>query len=165
LKKVNTMLTTEERAMKIARLASLPALLCELVNGLSVAQLTTHYLAGEWTVAQNVHHLGDSHMNSFIRVKLILTEDHPTLRPYDQDAWALTPEANDPDLTPSLTLLTGLHARWVRLFSALDAAQWRRTGFHPENGDVLLEDILTTYAAHGEAHIDQIRRTLAAAPH
>ncbi len=158
------MLTPQERSEKIAKLAALPARLTAQVARLTADQLTTHYLAGEWTVAQYVHHLGDSHMNSFIRVKLILTEDYPTLRPYDQDAWALTPEANAADLTPSLTLLTGLHARWVRLFASLDDAQWRRKGYHPENGDVSVADILLTYAAHGEGHMDQIRRTLAAAP-
>jgi len=159
------MLLPQERMERIAKLAMLPGQLSQLVVGLSEAQLTTHFLPDEWTVAQNVHHLGDSHMNSVIRLKLILTEDHPTLRPYDQDAWALTPEANSAELTPSLTLLSGLHARWVRLFSELEESQWQRTGYHPENGDVSVEDLLITYAAHGEGHLDQIRRTLAAAPH
>ena len=158
------MLSPAERGGLIGKLAMLPGELSQLVMTLTPEQLTTHYLPDEWTVAQNVHHLGDSHMNSVIRLKLILTEDHPTLRPYDQDAWALTPEANSPDLTPSLTLLTGLHARWVQLFSSLSEDQWQRTGFHPENGDVSVEDLLVSYAAHGEGHLDQIRRTLAAAP-
>ena len=158
------MLSPQERTERIATLAALPERLSQLVAGLTVAQLTTHYLPDEWTVEQNVHHLGDSHMNSVIRLKLILTEDHPTLRPYDQDAWALTPEANAAEMTPSLALLAGLHARWVRLFSELSESQWQRTGFHPENGNVSVEDLLITYAAHGEGHLDQIRQTLAAAP-
>src|SRR5581483_12505877 len=105
------MLTPERRGKLIDTIRVLPERLAARVRGLSDEQLTTHFLAHEWTVAQNVHHLGDSHMNSFIRLKLILTEDHPTLRPYDQDEWAKTPEANSPDIEISLRLLAGLHAR------------------------------------------------------
>lgn len=156
------MLTPEQRRELIDKIRVLPEQLATGVRGLSDAQLTTHFLAHEWTVAQNVHHLGDSHMNSFIRLKLILSEDHPTLRPYDQDEWAKTAEANSPDVEISLRLLAGLHARWVMLFEGLDDAQWARTGFHPENGDVSAEDLLQIYAAHGEGHLGQIARTLAA---
>jgi DinB superfamily len=113
-------------------------------------------------VAQNVHHLADSHMNSFIRMRLILTEDRPTLKPYDQDLWAALADSGTTALEESLTLLHGLHARWVRLFESLDEADWRRSGLHPENGEVTLEDILRIYAAHGQGHIDQISRALAA---
>src|SRR5690349_12874839 len=147
------MLTPERRRELIDKIRVLPEQLAARVRDLSAEQLTTHFLAHEWTVAQNVHHLGDSHMNSFIRLKLILTEDHPTLRPYNQDDWAATAEANSPDIEISLRLLAGLHARWVTLFESLSEAQWARTGFHPENGDMSVEDILGVYAAHGEGHI------------
>jgi hypothetical protein len=150
--------------MWIAQIRSLPEELAVLTMGLSSEQLTSAFLAGEWSVAQNVHHLADSHMHSFIRLKLILAEEQPTLRPYDQDVWATTPEANLPDLRASLMLLRGLHARWADLFAGLDEAQWQRTGFHPEQGAVSVEKILRSYAAHGVAHLEQIRRTLAAAP-
>jgi hypothetical protein len=163
-KQEKTMLTPERRRELIDTIRVLPERLAARVRGLSDEQLTTHFLAQEWTVAQNVHHLGDSHMNSFIRLKLILTEEHPTLRPYDQDEWAKTPEANSPDIEISLRLLAGLHARWVMLFEGLSEADWQRTGYHPENGDMSVEDILQVYAAHGEGHIDQINRTLAAQP-
>ncbi len=146
----------------IEQIRSLPDELAALTRGLSSEQLTTCFLAGEWSVAQNVHHVADSHMNSYIRMKLILAEEQPTLRPYDQDVWATTPEANLPDLSASLTLLRGLHARWANLFERLEETQWLRTGYHPEHGAVSVEDILRSYAAHGEGHLDQIRRTLAA---
>jgi hypothetical protein len=134
-----------------------------VVCDLTPEQLTTRYLASEWTVAQNVHHLADSHMNSYIRLKLMLTEDHPTLKPYDQDAWALSADANNPAIETSLQLLRGLHARWVTLFESLGEDDWLRAGRHPETGEVTAEDQLRIYAAHGEGHIDQIKRTLAAA--
>jgi hypothetical protein len=148
----------------IERIRRLPEQLDDLTSGLSPEQLTTHFLDGEWSVAQNVHHLADSHMNSYIRLKLILTEENPTIRPYDQDLWALTPEANSPDLSASMTLLRGLHHRWSALFEALDDAQWQRRGFHPESGVITPVSLVTDYADHGEGHLDQIRRTLAAQP-
>jgi hypothetical protein len=155
-------MTSAERKGLIDKIKRLPAQLELLVGGLSYDQLHTHYLPAEWTVAQNVHHLADSHMNSFIRIKLILTEEHPTLRPYDQDAWALTADYQHTPITESLTLLRGLHSRWAVLFDKLSEEQWRRSGFHPDNGEVTVEGLLRSYAAHGEGHLDQITRTLAA---
>lgn len=155
-------MTPQERLKLIDKIRHLPAHVEELVIGLSVPELTTHFIAHEWTVAQNVHHLADSHMNSYIRCKLILTEENPTLKPYDQDAWAALPDAQSADLATSLTLLKQLHTRWVTFWETLPEDAWRRTGFHPENGTVTLEDQLRSYAAHGEGHIDQIMRTLAA---
>jgi uncharacterized damage-inducible protein DinB len=141
----------------------LPRQVAEFVAPLSGEQLTTQYLDGEWSVAQNVHHLADSHMNSYIRLKLILTEERPTVRPYDQDAWAMTPEANSPDLSASLQLLAALHRRWAELFDSLNDDQWLRVGIHPVSGEITPETLLESYAKHGEAHLDQMGRTLAAA--
>lgn len=155
-------MTAQERLLLIDKIRHLPAQLEELVIGLSVPQLTTHFLANEWTVAQNVHHLADSHMNSYIRCKLILTEEQPPLKPYDQDAWAGLPDAQSAELATSLTLLKHLHARWVTFWETLPEEAWGRTGFHPENGPMSLAEILRSYAAHGAAHLDQITRTLAA---
>ena len=98
-------MTTQERQQDIDKIRRLPGQIEALVSGLSAAQLTTHFLASEWTVAQNVHHLADSHMNSYIRCKLILTEEKPPLKPYDQDAWANLPDAQSADLSASLLLL------------------------------------------------------------
>lgn len=152
-----------EREKLITAIDRLPEQLAALVGGLSTRELTTPFLAGEWTVAQNVHHLVDSHANSIIRCKLILTEENPTLKPYDQDAWAALPDASGPDVEVSLAILRGLHTRWVRFWRGLPPEAWGRTGFHPENGPLSLDSILRAYADHGEAHLDQIRRTLAAA--
>lgn len=148
----------------IERVRALPERLERAVAGLSAEQLTTHYLAGEWTVAQNVHHLADSHMNAYIRSRLILTEENPTLKPYDQDRWAELPDARQADLTTSLALLRAIHARWVSFWEALDEGAWERVGYHPADGVVTLGGILRSYADHGEAHLDQIGRTLAAKP-
>ena len=156
------MFTEAQRREMIEEIRVLPARLRERVSRLTDAQLTTHFLAGEWTVAQNVHHLADSHMNSFIRIRLILTEERPTLKPYDQDLWAELADSGTAALEESLSILDGLHRRWVRLFESLDEADWRRVGLHPENGEVTIEDTLRIYAAHGQGHIDQISRALAA---
>jgi hypothetical protein len=153
---------TPERERQIAAIEALPAQLEELVAGLSPDELTTPYLAGEWSVAQNVHHLVDSHMNSYVRCKLILTEERPPLKPYDQDAWAALPDGSEADIAVSLAILRGLHQRWARFWRTLPPDAWAREGLHPENGPMSLAAILASYAAHGEGHLDQIGRTLAA---
>jgi len=152
-----------ERQGLIAKIRALPDSLEALVGGLSAEQLSTAYLAGEWTVAQNVHHLADAHANSYVRCKLVLTEDNPTFKPFDHDAWADLPDARDPDVGASLRLLQALHGRWARFWESLPDEAWARAGFHPESGPMSLDDLLRIYAAHGEGHLDQIRRTLAAA--
>ncbi len=151
-----------DRQALIEKIRILPDQIAALVGGLTEEQLTTPYLCGEWTVAQNVHHLVDSHVNSYIRFKLILTEDYPTLGDYDQDAWATLPDASSAQVEYSLIILRGLHERWVKLLQSLDASQWSRAGVHPANGEVTIDSLLVTYAGHGEAHIDQIQRTLGA---
>lgn len=153
---------TTQIADAIERIRRLPVQIERLVADLTVAQLTTHFLEDEWTVAQNVHHLADSHMNSYIRCKLILTEEEPDLTPYDQDRWAALPDARDADVATSLDLLHALHGRWTTFWRTLEPDAWARAGFHPENGHMRLDAILLSYADHGEAHIDQITRTLAA---
>jgi hypothetical protein len=157
-----TSLTSEERAELTQKIRILPSQVAAFVQELTADQLVAQPIDREWSIAQNVHHLADSHLNSFVRLKLILTEDHPTLKPYDQDAWADLPDSNNSDLSTSLALLRGLHARWVLLFENLSQAQWARTGFHPDAGDVTPVDLLRTYADHGEGHLDQMARALAA---
>ena len=156
------MTPTDERAGLIAELRRLPEQVADLVAGLSDRQLTTAFLDGEWTVAQNVHHLVDSHSNSYIRCKLIATEERPTLRPYDQDAWAALPDGSEADLAVSLAILRALHERWARFWERLPADDWGRVGLHPESGEMTLDSILSSYVDHGAGHLDQIRRTLAA---
>jgi hypothetical protein len=155
-------LTEQQRHELIEKIRVFPSQLRARVEGLTDEQLTTHFLEHEWTVAQNVHHLADSHMNSYVRTRLILTEERPPLKPYDQDRWAELADSGTIALEESLSILEGLHRRWVRLFQSLGEVEWRRAGLHPEIGEVTLDDILQIYAAHGEGHIDQINRTLAA---
>jgi hypothetical protein len=153
---------SEEKTAQIAKLAMLPDQIEALVADLPAQQLTTHYLPDEWTVAQNVHHLADSHMNSYIRCKLMTTEEHPMLRSYDQDRWADLPDASTADLTASLALLRSLHERWVVFWEGLSDEEWQRTGQFTSGNTITLEKQLDLYVWHGEAHIDQITRTLAA---
>ena len=152
--------STREEA--IEKIHSLPQQVEELVSGLSPQELTAKTLPNEWTVAQNVHHIADSHINSYVRCKLIATEENPTLKPYDEDAWALLSDGSSADLSDSLALLKALHARWVRFWENLPDDVWQRTGQHPQSGAVTLARQLELYVEHGEAHLEQIRRTLAA---
>lgn len=156
------MLTQDQRRNCIDKIRGLPSQVKDLVNGLSDEQLTTKSLATEWTIAQIAHHLADSHMNSFIRLKLLLTEDHPPLKPYDQEAWATMADEVGLPIQPSLMLLQGLHQRWVTVFESLSEAEWHRTAYHPEIGDITADDLLRIYAAHGEDHLNQMKRVLAA---
>ena len=149
----------EEAIEKIRRL---PHQVDELISGLSPQELTAKTLPNEWTVAQNVHHLADSHINSYVRCKLMATEENPTLKPYDEGAWALLSDGSSADLSDSLVLLKALHARWVRFWQNLPEEAWQRTGSHPQSGAVTLARQLELYVEHGEAHLEQIRRTLAA---
>ncbi len=151
----------------ILKLRTLPQQIDNLTKDLSKADLATVYMfkddgSPEWTVAQNVHHLADSHMNSYIGFKMLLSENHPTILAYDEDAWATHPESKSADIAASLTLLQSLHERWAMMFENLSGDQWKRTGHHPTGGDFSLEDQFKSYVQHGEDHVDQIRRTLAA---
>lgn len=155
-------LTPDQRHAYIATLRSFPDHLEALVAGLSAQQLTARPLANEWSVAQNVHHLMDSHMNAYIRTKLILAEDNPTIKPYDQEIWAEQPDAVAADIAPSLAGVRALHKRWVQLFESLTDAQWVRMGTHPEVGVISPDWLVQHYDEHCRAHIDQITRTKAA---
>jgi hypothetical protein len=154
----------DQRDAFIEKIQRLPEQVAALVAGLSDEQMTTPFIEEEWTVAQNVHHLCDSHMNSYIRCKLIFTETVPPLKPYDQDGWAALPDASGADVSTSLVLLAGLHNRWVAFWQHLPEDAWSRTGLHPESGLVTLADQLRLYAEHGEGHLLQIGNTLAAQP-
>ena len=152
--------TPEKRAGWIRDLADAPRLLRAATAGLTPAQLDTPYRDGGWTARQVVHHVADSHMNSFIRMKLALTEDVPTIKPYDQDAWVTLADVKGMDIGLSLSLLDGLHARMVALLSSLSAADFGRTFMHPENGPTTLDRNLQIYAWHGNhhaAHITSLR--------
>ena len=133
-----------------------------LVEGLDEAQLTTHFLEGEWNVAQNVHHLADTHMSVFLRLKMALTEDRPTIPSFDQDKWAVTPEAGGVPIESSLALLDGLQERWAALAETLSDDQLARSVVSPLYGEASIGDMLRAYSQHGRNHLDQIRECLAA---
>jgi hypothetical protein len=137
------------------QIAGAPARMRAAVTGLTDAQLDTPYRPGGWTVRQVVHHVPDSHMNSYTRFRLALTEDSPTIKPYDEARWAELADARLP-VEPSLTLLESLHARWVPLLRSLSAADWKRTFRHPELGLVSLENNAALYAWHGRHHVAHI---------
>lgn len=143
------------RADQLATLRRLPAELGEAASGLSDAQLDTPYREGGWTIRQVVHHLADSHANSYIRVKLALTEDAPTIKPYDEAAWALLPDSRMP-VEVSLPFIEAIHARLVALYESLDEAAWNRTFVHPERGSVTLANNLALYAWHSRHHLAHI---------
>ena len=146
----------------IHQLAVFPTQLQAVVTRIDHQALVATPILGEWSIAQNVHHLADSHSTAFARCRLILTEQNPPLKPYDQDAWAALADSRNPDIGPSLLILQGLHQRWAAFFAQLDDTAWERTGQHAEAGAMTLASILHGYVAHGHAHIAQIERTLAA---
>jgi hypothetical protein len=155
------MSTSEARATLLARLDSLPALLEQQVAGLTLAQLTAHPLEGEWSVAQIVHHIADSHLQGYLRTKLILTEEQPAFKLYSQPAWGATADATSGAIVDSLAILRGVHERWMTLLLSLSEESWARTGIHPERDEPMsLDALLRVYGNHGQAHREQIRRVL-----
>ena len=156
-------MSQSERRELIDMISAFPNQIKLMVGVLAKDQLTYRYIESEWTVAQNVHHLADAHMNAYIRTKLILSEDYPTLKPYHQEVWAEFFDATDKDVKISLDLIDALHQRWVKLFESLDPDDFLRTGYHPElDADISVDDLLFTYAHHGQGHIVQVNETLAA---
>jgi hypothetical protein len=148
--------TEEQRKQSIDEIAQAPALLRAAIDGLSPAQLDTPYRPEGWTVRQVVHHVPDSHLNSYIRFKLALTEDEPTIKPYDEDRWARLADTPSTPIEVSLTMLESLHDRWVRLLRSLGPEDWKRTFRHPERGVMTLERNLALYAWHGRHHTAHI---------
>jgi uncharacterized damage-inducible protein DinB len=156
-------ITPEQREEWIAVLASAPARLADAVAGLSPEQLDSPYRDGGWTVRQVVHHVPDSHMNSYVRFMWALSEDTPTIKAYDEVAWAEVADARTAPIEPSLALLERLHGRWVLLLRSLTESQWQREFVHPEGGRIDLATNLGAYAWHGRhhtAHITSLRERM-----
>ena len=152
--------TAHERGELIAQIAACPARLRAAVDGLDDAQLDTPYREGGWTVRQVVHHVADSHMNAYVRFKLGVTENNPTIKPYDEKTWAETVDGRTAPLEVSLPVIEGVHKRWVQFLRSLDDAALARTIHHPERGPMTLTDLLQLYAWHGRhhtAHITNLR--------
>jgi uncharacterized damage-inducible protein DinB len=151
-----TTLTADERRTMIEDIAAAPALLRKAVHDLEDEQLDTPYRDGGWTVRQVVHHLGDSHLNAYIRLKLALTEDEPTIKPYDEAAWATLGDSVSTPITVSVTLLESLHERWMHVFRAMSAADFARTFRHPDHGAVTLDWLVAMYSWHSRHHVGHI---------
>ncbi len=148
--------TTSKRAENIASLKSLPSELRAATQNLTDEQLDIPYREGGWTIRQIVHHLADSHMNSFIRFKLALTEDNPTIKAYDQDAWAAGEDATF-SIESSLQILDGLHTRLVTVLQHMTPEDYSRTLFHPEMKKKLPLDFMAAlYGWHSRHHLTQI---------
>ena len=144
-------------------LAKLPSDMQTAVRGLSPEQLDTPYRPEGWTVRQLVHHVPESHMNAYIRFKLALTEDHPTIKPYNEAEWARLPDVTVTPIGVSLQLLAALHARWVDTVRTMRAADFARSLLHPERGTITLDQLLAMYAwhsAHHTAHITSLRQRM-----
>jgi uncharacterized damage-inducible protein DinB len=148
--------TDEQRGQCIEAIAEAPAQLTAAVAGLSPQQMDTPYRPGGWTVRQVVHHVPDSHMNAYVRFKLALTEDEPTIKPYNEALWADLADSKNTSTEVSLALLENLHYRWVQLLWSLGPADWTRKLRHPEMGTLTLDDVLTLYAWHGRHHVAHI---------
>jgi Mycothiol maleylpyruvate isomerase N-terminal domain. len=157
-------LTPDDRATAIDAIATAPTALADAVSGLNDAQLDTPYRPGGWTVRQLVHHVADSHINAYTRFRFALTEDNPTIKPYDESVWAELPDARLLPVSVSLKLLQALHERWVALLREIPHESFARTLQHPENGSMKIDDLLNMYAWHGRhhtAHVTSLRERMA----
>jgi uncharacterized damage-inducible protein DinB len=154
--KADAAIAERRRRRHIQSLTEFPGRLREAVYGLSPEQLDTPYRPGGWTVRQVVHHLADSHMNSYIRMKLAVTEEQPTVKPYDEKRWAELEDARTAPLEFSLALVEALHKRWVMFLQSLQSSDFSRTFHHPESGIMSLDTALQYYEWHGRHHIGHI---------
>jgi uncharacterized damage-inducible protein DinB len=148
--------TEQQRQAFLDEIAQAPAKLRAAAKGLNDAQLDAPYRPGGWTVRQVVHHVPDSHLNSYIRCKLALTEEDPTIKPYAEDRWAELADSKATPIEVSLTLLDSLHDRWLRLLRSLGPEDWKKTFRHPDLGPMPLEKNLALYAWHGRHHVAHI---------
>lgn len=143
------------RRAAIDAIAMLPENMRRAVEGLGDAQLDTAYRPGGWTVRQLVHHVADSHMNGYIRTKLALTEENPTVKPYDQDAWAALSDSKLP-IAPSLAILDAVHQRWFVICKSMKESDFARTFMHPDLGPLTLETHVHLYGWHSRHHVAHI---------
>lgn len=152
----NGTLSGDQRQAMIDEIAVTPERMRAAVDGLSDEQLDTPYRPGGWTVRQVVHHVPDSHLNSYTRFKLAITEDNPTIRAYDENLWANLTEAKTAPVDMSLDLLEALHRRWMLFLRSFDEKDFERTFQHPEIGVVSVEKNVALYAWHGRHHVAHI---------
>lgn len=144
------------RSEWIQEIERLPQNLRRATDGLDDRQLDTPYRPGGWTVRQVAHHLADSHLNSYTRFRLAVTEDNPRIKTYEEAAWAELADAKSAPIDLSLTLLEALHARWVLLLLSFSEVQWTRRIVHPEWGELNVEELLAQYEWHCRHHLAHI---------
>lgn len=146
----------EQRQVCIEELRKFPQLLRAATAHLTDEQLSLSYRPGGWSIRQIVHHCADSHMNAYVRTKLMLTEDQPTVKPYDENLWAAMPDYTMP-IQSSLILLEGMHERWAYTFEHATPNQYSKTYYHPQyQKTVTLDELISLYAWHGKHHLGQI---------
>ena len=154
-------LAASERTALIQQLAEVPALLAAAAKAVGGIGLEQPYRPGGWNGRQVIHHVADSHINAYVRFRLALTEDNPTIKPYEEADWAELPDVAATPITVSLALLEALHTRWVNLLHHLTDAQWQRTFYHPGNQRTsTLEQTLALYAWHGQHHLGHLKLLL-----
>jgi uncharacterized damage-inducible protein DinB len=151
-----TSVSSEQREKLIDQIAEAPERLRTAVKGLDDEQLNTPYRPGGWTVRQVVHHVPDSHLNSYIRFKLAVTENEPEIRTYFEDRWAELDDARNAPIEISLTLLETLHRRWVLFLRSLKQEEYQRTFRHPDWGVITVDKTIALYAWHGRHHVAHI---------
>ncbi len=152
-------MAVEQRQIYIEKIRALPEKLESLLESLSVDQLNMPYGEGKWTIRQVVHHLADSHMIALSRMKMILTEDNPTLKPYNQDTWAELADSKLP-IQISVDFLKTLHLKMAFLLDSLTEDDWKRTANHPDEGSLDMNWMVEVYAKHGEKHLGHISQIL-----
>jgi hypothetical protein len=152
-------ISAKSRRDAIAAIGALPSL---LKPAAATARFDRPYRAGGWTGRQVVHHLADSHMNAFVRFRLALTEENPTVKPYDETRWAELADSRSDDPAASLQILEGLHHRWHTLLTSLTDGEWARPAVHPEHGPISLDWLLQMYAWHGRHHLEHLKLTATA---
>ena len=155
--KLTQQVTAEQRKQAMDCLASFPGLLRKEVESRGDAGLERPYRPGGWTLRQVVHHLADSHAQMSGRLRMALTEDWPTIKPYDQEAWAKLEDASTAPVAPSLAVIEGVHARMVPLLRSLTDADWARGFHHPENGPERVDQVLLRYEWHSRHHLEHAR--------
>lgn len=153
---LNDVVSSNELAQMINDLENAPKQLVDAVEGLTREQLATPYRPNGWKLSQVVHHLADSHMNAYMRIKLALTEEQPTVKTFEENLWAELADNNTP-ITISVKLFTGIHERLVTLLKFLKEAEFKKAVIHPEIGMITVEQLVAIYSWHGKHHIAQIR--------
>jgi len=154
-------ITEDDLKNWIAEIENFPKSIMQLTENLSVEELNLIYRPDGWKIKQVIHHCSDSHMNAFIRFKLALTEENPTIKPYEEALWANLIDGNDNDISNSLLLLKSLHHKWVLLLKSMTENQWEKTYFHPESKKTyILKVVVGLYAWHCNHHLAHIKQAL-----